>query len=149
MYRIKDEGLQRSQVMDTAWYLTDVHGPRLTNSPDIRAAATGPSKRLTDGASPMCGRRRGDPSGADGSTSGSSPTCRRRSRCRSSHFRAHGRPAPNGPVTADAILAVIEREDDFKQWAGKLTGKFVLSQNPPEVRALFTPLGRALHRSGA
>ena len=27
LYRIKDEGLQRSQVMDTLWYLTDVHGP--------------------------------------------------------------------------------------------------------------------------
>ena len=39
VYRIKDEGLQRSQVMDTAWYLTEVHGPRLTNSPNIRAAA--------------------------------------------------------------------------------------------------------------
>ena len=39
VYRIKDEGLQRSQVMDTAWYLTEVHGPRLTNSPAVRAAA--------------------------------------------------------------------------------------------------------------
>jgi hypothetical protein len=39
VYKIKDEGLQRSQVMDTLWYLTDVYGPRLTNSPNIRAAA--------------------------------------------------------------------------------------------------------------
>src|SRR5690349_21824936 len=44
--RIKDEGLQRSQVMDTAWYLTDVHGPRLTNSPNIRAAAAWAARRL-------------------------------------------------------------------------------------------------------
>ncbi len=40
LYRIKEEGLQRSQVMETLWYLTDVHGPRLTNSPNIRTAAT-------------------------------------------------------------------------------------------------------------
>ena len=39
IYRIKDEGLQRSKVMDIASYLTDVHGPRLTGSPNIRAAA--------------------------------------------------------------------------------------------------------------
>ena len=37
--RIKAEGFDRSQVMDIAWWLTDVHGPRLTNSPQMRAAA--------------------------------------------------------------------------------------------------------------
>ena len=34
--RIKAEGFERSQVMDTAWWLTEVHGPRLTNSPQMR-----------------------------------------------------------------------------------------------------------------
>jgi hypothetical protein len=33
VYRIKEEGLQRSQVMEIASYLTDVYGPRLTGSP--------------------------------------------------------------------------------------------------------------------
>src|ERR1051325_9123444 len=46
--RIKEEGLQRSQVMDTLWYLTDVHGPRLTNSPGMRAAAAWAEGRLRD-----------------------------------------------------------------------------------------------------
>ena len=45
IYRIKDEGLLRSQVMDTAWQLTEAHGPRLTNSPNIRAAAGWATKR--------------------------------------------------------------------------------------------------------
>src|SRR5262252_3114743 len=39
IYKIKDEGLNRSQVMDTLSYLTDVYGARLTGSPQIRAAA--------------------------------------------------------------------------------------------------------------
>ncbi|HEX7177099.1 MAG TPA: hypothetical protein VF240_17710, partial [Pyrinomonadaceae bacterium] len=34
--RIKDEGLNRSQVMQTLSYLTDVIGPRLTNSPQMK-----------------------------------------------------------------------------------------------------------------
>jgi len=38
LYRMKEEGLQRSQVMETTSWLTDVHGP-LTGSPNIRAAA--------------------------------------------------------------------------------------------------------------
>src|SRR5205823_363748 len=36
--KIKEEGLNRSQVMTTLSYLTDVHGPRLTGSPGIRRA---------------------------------------------------------------------------------------------------------------
>ena len=48
IYKIKSEGLERSQVMDTVWYLTDVYGPRLTNSPNIRAAAAWATKRMTE-----------------------------------------------------------------------------------------------------
>src|SRR3989442_10564114 len=39
VYRIKDEGLQRSKVMELESYLTDVYGPRLTGSPNIKEAA--------------------------------------------------------------------------------------------------------------
>ena len=39
IYRIKEEGLQRSKVMEIESYLTDVYGPRLTNSPEIKEAA--------------------------------------------------------------------------------------------------------------
>ena len=39
VYRIKQEGLNNSQVMNILSWLTDVHGPRLTGSPNLRAAA--------------------------------------------------------------------------------------------------------------
>ena len=48
IYRLKDEGFQRSQVMDIASYLTDVYGPRLTGSPNIRAAGEWAVKKLTE-----------------------------------------------------------------------------------------------------
>src|SRR5688500_13559625 len=38
-YKIKNEGYERSEVMDVVSYLTDVYGPRLTGSPNIKAAA--------------------------------------------------------------------------------------------------------------
>src|SRR5690606_35321821 len=44
--RIKDEAFERSQVMDTLSYLTDLHGPRLTNSPNMHAAASYVRERL-------------------------------------------------------------------------------------------------------
>lgn len=37
--RIRDEGFRRSKVMETAAELTDVHGPRLTGSPQYKKAA--------------------------------------------------------------------------------------------------------------
>jgi hypothetical protein len=36
--RIREEGLNRSQVMQTLSYLTDVIGPRLTGSPNLKRA---------------------------------------------------------------------------------------------------------------
>src|SRR5262245_62664267 len=36
--RIRDEGMQRSQLMRTLHFLTDVYGPRLTGSPSLKAA---------------------------------------------------------------------------------------------------------------
>lgn len=39
LHRIKEEAFRGSQVMDHLFYLTDVHGPRLTGSPGFQAAA--------------------------------------------------------------------------------------------------------------
>jgi len=39
IYKIKEEGLQRSKVMEIESYLTDVYGPRLTGSPNYNEAA--------------------------------------------------------------------------------------------------------------
>lgn len=46
--KIKDEGLNRSKVMETAFYLTDVCGPRLANSEGLARANAWARKRLTD-----------------------------------------------------------------------------------------------------
>jgi carboxypeptidase Q len=35
---IRKEGMERSQVLRTLHYLTDIHGPRLTGSPNLKAA---------------------------------------------------------------------------------------------------------------
>ena len=37
--KILDEGMQHSQIMRTMHFLTDVYGPRLTGSPNFKAAA--------------------------------------------------------------------------------------------------------------
>src|SRR5258706_2170875 len=48
IYKIKDEGFNRSQVMETLSYLTDVYGPRLTGSPNIRKAQDWAQQKLKE-----------------------------------------------------------------------------------------------------
>ena len=46
--RIRDEGLNRSQVMDHIGWLSDVYGPRLTGGPGIKQASEWTMKKLTE-----------------------------------------------------------------------------------------------------
>jgi hypothetical protein len=51
-------------------------------------------------------------------------------------------PGTNGPVTGDAIVAVINNEGDFEKFRGKLRGKFVLTVPMGDVPAHFDAQGR-------
>jgi len=46
--RIRREALQNSLVMEHAFFLSDVYGPRLTGSPGFQAAGTWVVRRLQD-----------------------------------------------------------------------------------------------------
>jgi len=144
VYRIKDEGLERSQVMDTLWYLTEVYGPRLTNSPNIRAAAAWATKRLgewglTQPRQEVWGRfGRGwanEKFTANIVTPQPFPLIA---------FARAWTPGTAGTVTADAMLAVVERPEDFGKWQGQLKGKVVLAARTTTVTPLFTATGRRL-----
>src|SRR5476651_2108112 len=47
--RLRDEGLNRSQVMDHISWLSDVYGPRLTGSPGIQQASEWTMKTFRGG----------------------------------------------------------------------------------------------------
>lgn len=136
--RIKEEGFERSQVMDTAWWLTEIHGPRLTNSPQLRAAADWAAKKLT--AWGLVNVKQ-EPWGADFGRGWSNertvvhvvaPT--------PWPVVAYARawtPGTAGPVTAEAVLAPIASEADIEKFKGKLKGKLVLAQPVRPVQPLW------------
>lgn len=126
IHAIKDEGLQRSHVMDIAGYLTDVYGPRLTGSPNIRAAGEWAVKE-------MRGWGLADATLATWGRFGRGWTNDRFA----GHVIAPARsaligypkawtPGTNGPVVGEATLAVLATESDLDQHRGTLKGKFVL-----------------------
>lgn len=46
--KIREEGLNRSQVMDHISWLSDVYGPRLTGSPAIKQASQWAQKKFAE-----------------------------------------------------------------------------------------------------
>jgi carboxypeptidase Q len=142
LYRLKDEGLQRSQVMDTLWYLTDVHGPRLTNSPNIRAAATWAAKRLNEWGVTNVRQETWGPFGRGWANDKLVAHVVAPQPFPLIAFPRAWTPGTSGTITVDAVYALIDDENDFKDWMDKLKGKAVLVAATPEVRALFTAPGR-------
>jgi carboxypeptidase Q len=131
IYTIKDIGFNHSQIMNIMSYLTDVYGPRLTNSPDMRAAA-----QWTEDEMKQWGL-------SDVHTEpwkfGRGWSNERFSAMMISPrpyiliaYPLAWTPGTNGPVTADAVLAQIQTDADFEKYRGQLKGKFVLTQAPPD-----------------
>ena len=139
IYKIKDEGFQRSRVMDITSWLTDVYGPRLTNAPGFRKAGEWAVKEMTSWGlvnvklEPFGPFGRGwtnDKFYAMATTPGGSfPLI---------GMSSAWTPGTNGVVTGAAIHAVIEAEEDLAKVKGQLKGKFVLMAPMREVSALWT-----------
>ncbi|HEX7139634.1 MAG TPA: M28 family peptidase, partial [Vicinamibacterales bacterium] len=140
IYRIKDEGLQRSKVMEIESYLTDVYGPRLTGSPNIREAAEWTQKTMKDWGLtgvhletwPFGRGWQNQRMVAMAMTPRAFPLIA---------YPKAWTPGTNGPVTGEAVIAVIENEHDFDTFKGKLRGKFVLASAMREVPAHFDAPG--------
>jgi hypothetical protein len=149
--RIKAEGFERSEVMDIAWWLTEVHGPRLTNSPQMRAAAEWTLKKAKAWGLANVAL---EPWGANaefGRGWSNERTVVHVVKPTPWPVLAHPRawtPGTNGPVTAEAVLAPIATEADFNKYRGTLKGKVVLLQNVLSVTPLFDPPARRLTTQG-
>jgi hypothetical protein len=145
--RIKAEGFERSQVMDVAWWLTEVHGPRLTNSPQLRAAADWSVKTLNAWGLANVALEPWGPGSEFGRGWSNERTVVHVVKPSPWPVLAYARawtPGTSGPVTADAVLAPIAAEADFDKYRGKLKGKVVLLQNARAVPPLFEPPARRL-----
>jgi carboxypeptidase Q len=133
--KIRDEGLNRSQVMRHLFYLTDVHGPRLQGSPGIESAGDWAVKTLQDWGMQNVRKER-FPFGVGWSLNNFHATM----------LGAQGMPligypkawssGTNGVVKAEVVRPQIANAEEAEKWRGKLRGKVVLTQPTREVRML-------------
>jgi carboxypeptidase Q len=144
IYRIKDEGFQRSQVMEIESWLTDVYGPRLTNSPNYKKAGEWAAKQLTDWGLANVKLEPWGPFGRGWSNDKTyiqalTPT----------PFPIIGYPkawtaGTNGLMSGDATFADIQTDEDFAKYQGKLRGKIVFITPPRDVAPSMAALGSRL-----
>ena len=142
---IREEGLNRSQVMDHLTWLTDVYGPRLTGGPQILQASDWALGKFAEWGLPTRIARRSRSARA-GPSSGSMPRWWSLRYSRSSASRLRGRRRRKAPSSRLSSGCRSMTEADFEKYRGKLAGQIVLTQ--PE-RAVPLLEGHVVHRMGA
>ncbi|WP_413060901.1 M20/M25/M40 family metallo-hydrolase [Sphingomonas carotinifaciens] len=148
--RIIDEGTNHSQVMVTAQHLTDVIGPRMTNSPAMRRAEDWTAGKFREWGLKNV-HKEGFEFGRGWSIERASVRMVTPRPLALTAIPIAWTPATNGAVTAPVIVAPMKRERDFDQWRGKLNGKIVMVTlpgtgdepgNPPFRRLSGEDLGK-------
>ena len=142
--KIKAEGFSNSQVMDTMSYLTDVYGPRLTNSPNIKEAAQWTMNKLKEWGVTNVHL---EPWGPFGRGWSNERFYAEMTAPRPFELIAYPKAWTPGlgsaPVTADCVLVPIASEDDLTkaetEFKGQLKGKFVLTSTAQEIKPHFDP----------
>ena len=145
MTRIRDEGFRRSQVMDTLFHLTEVIGPRLTGSPQLKEANEWTRQRFESWGLSNA-HLEGYPFGRGWSFS----ACEvRMVSPRETPLIALPKawtPATSGPVRGEVMKAKIESEKDLETLKGKVAGKILFVDDAREFEDPKDPQFRRYSR---
>ncbi|HEX3083008.1 MAG TPA: M20/M25/M40 family metallo-hydrolase [Pyrinomonadaceae bacterium] len=166
--KIKDEGMNRSQVMQTLSYLTDVIGPRLTASPGMKRSNEWTRDTLAKWGLQNAHLESWGPFGRGWSLKrfsaqvvspqdipliaypkAWSPSVKvveemlaMPATSRKAAKLTTAPPPVSNTVTADVVFLDAKTEADLDKYKGQLKGKIVLVSQPVEVKAMFDAPGR-------
>jgi hypothetical protein len=137
--RIWEEGVNRSQIMETLSYLTDVIGPRIQGTPAMKKASEWAKNRFTEwglmnSAIEPCGEFGLGWANEYISVHMIEPSY--------APILAYAKPwtlGTQGKVKGQPVLAVVRTKPDLEKWAGKLKGAIVLTDPPRQVHPSFKP----------
>ena len=135
--RIKDEGMNRSQVMQTLSYLTDVIGPRLTNSPGMKRANEWTRDQMAKWGLQNPHLEAWGPFGRGWKLKRFSAQVVEPQAIPLIGYPKAWSPGTNGPLTAEVVYFDAKDEADLQRFKGKLKGAIVLSAPGRQVKAHF------------
>jgi carboxypeptidase Q len=136
--RIREEGLKRSQVMQTLSYLTDVIGPRLTGSPNLKRANEWTRDQLTKWGLQNAHLEEWGPFGRGWVLRSFSAEVIEPQAIPLVAFPLAWSPAVNVPL-ADVVYLDVKDEADLARFKGQLRGKIVLFGSARELEPQFDP----------
>lgn len=143
--RIKDEGMNRSQVMQTLSYLSDVIGPRLTASPGMKRANEWTRDQLTKWGLQNAHLESWGPFGRGWTLKRFSAQVVEPTAFPLIAYPKAWSPGLATPLTSDVVYVDAKTEADLEKFKGKLNGKIVLTAPTRDVAAHFDAQGTRLN----
>ncbi|HEX8459128.1 MAG TPA: M20/M25/M40 family metallo-hydrolase [Pyrinomonadaceae bacterium] len=143
--RIKDEGLNRSQVMQTLSYLSDVIGPRLTNSPGMKRANEWTRDQMTKWGMQNAHLEPWGPFGRGWTLKRFSAEVLEPVAVPLIAYPKAWSPGTNGALNAEVVYLDAADAAGLEKYRGKLKGAIVLVNPIRKVDAHFDPLGARLN----
>jgi hypothetical protein len=140
--RIRDEGFRNSKVMDTLAHLTDVIGPRLTGSPQMKRANEWTREQLESWGLVNAHLESWGPFGLGWSFEHVAVRMVAPQTVPLIVIPKAWTPGTEGPVRGKVTRVQVEAEADLEKYKGKLAGAVVLYGDPREIRGADTALLR-------
>jgi carboxypeptidase Q len=135
--KIREEGLNHSKVMETAFYLTDASGPRISGSPELKHAQEWAVNQLKSWGLVNAQR---EPWGKFGK---GWEIQKNYAAMTVPYYHAiiaipkAWTPGTNGPIKGDVILIKADTITDLAKYKGTLQGKVVIFDTKPNVERSF------------
>jgi carboxypeptidase Q len=142
--KIRDEGMKRSQVMQTLSYLTDVVGPRLTGSPGMRHANEWTRDKMKEWGMQNAQIEAWGAFGRGWSLRKFSAAVTEPNYSTLIAFPKAWSPSTKGAVTAEVVYLDAASNDDLAKYKGQLAGKIVLVGGERPVKPIDQPLMKRL-----
>ncbi len=136
--RIRDEGLNRSQVMETARVLTDDIGSRLTNSPGMRRAEAWTRAKLAEWGLADAHLEPFE-FGRGWAFSGVDVRMVKPAEASLLALPKAWTPGTNGILRGPAVLVTVGDEEDLAKLRGAVAGKIVLLDKPRDLKPPENP----------
>ena len=139
--KIRDEGMNKSKIMETLSYLTDVIGPRLTNSPGMKRANEWTRDTMAKWGMQIAKLEPWGPFGRGWSLRSFNAQVVEPQTIALIAYPKAWTTSTKGAVTAEVIHFNPQNEADMEKYKGQLAGKIVLVGDSREVKADFGGMG--------
>jgi hypothetical protein len=139
--KIRDEGMNRSQVMNHLSYLTDVIGARLTNSPSMKRANEWTRDTMAKWGMQNAKLEAWGPFGRGWSLKHFSAEVTDPQTLPVTAYPKAWTTSTKGAVSSEVVWFNPKNESELEQFRGKLKGKIVFVSNLRDMKADFEALG--------